>query len=182
MGMIVGALCAITGVLTIALPVPVIVSNFAMIYSHSQARAKLPKKRRRVVQIDAIRSPKQAAVSGAGKSHVSNDGKSSASNHLKVGAGTAGVNPPGVGATLTADGGGGGHKHAIASGGGNQEEHMMVVKRNTKNAAALAAVAAAAATAHSGIKSRETKLDENASSKLGKQYFLDTKLECQFSK
>ena len=143
MGMIVGALCAITGVLTIALPVPVIVSNFAMIYSHSQARAKLPKKRRRVVQIDAIRNPKQPAVSGATKSHVSVDGKSTASNHLKVGAGTAGVNPP---------------------GGGNAEEHMMVVKRNTK----MASAAAAAASAHSGgIKNKETKLDENASNKLG---------------
>jgi potassium voltage-gated channel Shaw-related subfamily C protein len=51
-GMFVGALCALAGVLTIALPVPVIVSNFAMFYSHTQARAKLPKKRRRVVAID----------------------------------------------------------------------------------------------------------------------------------
>lgn len=49
MGMIVGSLCALTGVLTIALPVPVIVSNFAMFYSHAQAREKLPKKRRRVL-------------------------------------------------------------------------------------------------------------------------------------
>jgi hypothetical protein len=35
--MFVGALCALAGVLTIALPVPVIVSNFAMYYSHTQA-------------------------------------------------------------------------------------------------------------------------------------------------
>ena len=34
--MFVGALCALAGVLTIALPVPVIVSNFAMYYSHTQ--------------------------------------------------------------------------------------------------------------------------------------------------
>jgi len=39
-------------VLTIALPVPVIVSNFTMYYSHTQARAKLPKKRRRVLGMD----------------------------------------------------------------------------------------------------------------------------------
>uniref|UniRef100_A0A5S6QB83 BTB domain-containing protein n=1 Tax=Trichuris muris TaxID=70415 RepID=A0A5S6QB83_TRIMR len=52
MGMMVGSLCALTGVLTIALPVPVIVSNFATFYSHAQARAKLPKKRRRVLPID----------------------------------------------------------------------------------------------------------------------------------
>jgi potassium voltage-gated channel Shaw-related subfamily C protein 1 len=51
LGMFVGALCALGGVLTVALPVPVIVSNFEMYYSHTQARAKLPKKRRRVVNL-----------------------------------------------------------------------------------------------------------------------------------
>ncbi|VDK21328.1 unnamed protein product [Taenia asiatica] len=54
--MMVGALCAITGVLTIALPVPVIVSNFSMFYSHTQARSKLPKKRRRVLPAEPIRT------------------------------------------------------------------------------------------------------------------------------
>lgn len=54
-GMFVGALCALAGVLTIALPVPVIVSNFAMYYSHTQARAKLPKKRRRVLPVEQLR-------------------------------------------------------------------------------------------------------------------------------
>lgn len=54
-GMFVGALCAVAGVLTIALPVPVIVSNFAMFYSHTQARAKLPKKRRRVLPVEQPR-------------------------------------------------------------------------------------------------------------------------------
>ncbi|KAI5637831.1 ion transport protein domain-containing protein [Phthorimaea operculella] len=56
-GMFVGALCALAGVLTIALPVPVIVSNFAMYYSHTQARAKLPKKRRRVINVEPTRPP-----------------------------------------------------------------------------------------------------------------------------
>nr|AWJ68243.1 putative potassium voltage-gated channel Shaw subfamily 4 [Hirudo verbana] len=60
MGMLVGSLCAITGVLTIALPVPVIVSNFALFYSHTQARAKLPKKRRRILPVEAVR-PKRTA-------------------------------------------------------------------------------------------------------------------------
>lgn len=48
-GMMIGAVCALSGVLTIALPVPVIVSNFTMFYSHTQAREKLPRQRRRVV-------------------------------------------------------------------------------------------------------------------------------------
>ena len=52
LGMFVGAMCAMAGGLVVALPVPVIVSNFAMYYSHTQARAKLPKKRRRVLTVD----------------------------------------------------------------------------------------------------------------------------------
>lgn len=54
-GMFIGSICAVTGVLTIALPVPVIVSNFAMFYSHTQARAKLPKQRQRVLPVEAVR-------------------------------------------------------------------------------------------------------------------------------
>ena len=41
LGMFVGALCALGGVLTVALPVPVIVSNFEMYYSHTQVRISL---------------------------------------------------------------------------------------------------------------------------------------------
>ncbi|XP_014777032.1 potassium voltage-gated channel protein Shaw isoform X2 [Octopus bimaculoides] len=65
-GMFVGALCALAGVLTIALPVPVIVSNFALFYSHTQARSKLPKKRRRVLPVEAPRpkGPKGPGVPG----------------------------------------------------------------------------------------------------------------------
>lgn len=66
-GMFVGALCALAGVLTIALPVPVIVSNFAMFYSHTQARAKLPKKRRRVLPVEqprVLRAPPRAGATG----------------------------------------------------------------------------------------------------------------------
>lgn len=70
-GMFVGALCALAGVLTIALPVPVIVSNFAMYYSHTQARAKLPKKRRRVQPVEQPRTrapgvPNSGAPGGGG--------------------------------------------------------------------------------------------------------------------
>ena len=71
LGMIVGTLCAICGVLTVALPVPVIVSNFAMYYSHTQARAKLPKKRRRVINVE----PLQGARRGAGPKGAKNVGQ-----------------------------------------------------------------------------------------------------------
>ncbi|KAL1283739.1 Potassium voltage-gated channel protein Shaw [Trichinella pseudospiralis] len=66
LGMIVGSLCALTGVLTIALPVPVIVSNFAMFYSHTQARAKLPKKRRRVLPLEQVRMQTRRMTAGDG--------------------------------------------------------------------------------------------------------------------
>lgn len=67
-GMFVGALCALAGVLTIALPVPVIVSNFALFYSHTQARSKLPKKRRRILPVEAPRpkGPKGQGAPGGG--------------------------------------------------------------------------------------------------------------------
>jgi hypothetical protein len=58
-GLIVGSLCALSGVLVIALPVPVIVSNFSLFYSHTQARMKLPKKRRRVVAVQQPRRSQQ---------------------------------------------------------------------------------------------------------------------------
>ncbi|CAF0753340.1 unnamed protein product [Rotaria sp. Silwood1] len=65
-GMMVGGLCALTGVLTIALPVPVIVANFAMYYSHTQARSKLPKKRRRVMAVEPVRPPRSTGHGGGG--------------------------------------------------------------------------------------------------------------------
>ena len=75
LGMFVGSLCALTGVLTIALPVPVIVSNFALFYSHTQARAKLPKKRRRVLPVEAVRPkghPKESHQRAGRSTHASN--------------------------------------------------------------------------------------------------------------
>ena len=50
-GMLVGMLCALAGVLTTSLPIPVIVSNFTQYYQHLEARKKLPKKRRRFINI-----------------------------------------------------------------------------------------------------------------------------------
>jgi len=99
-GMFVGSLCALTGVLTIALPVPVIVSNFALFYSHTKARAKLPKKRRRVLPVEAVR-PK----AGSGKRSDMSDlsrfkmGGSAGSGHIVIGRDTTGG--PGTGASLT---------------------------------------------------------------------------------
>ncbi|XP_065675254.1 potassium voltage-gated channel subfamily C member 1 [Hydra vulgaris] len=45
---IVGAMCACTGLLIVALPVSVIGSNFAFYYSYAQARMKLPSKAKKV--------------------------------------------------------------------------------------------------------------------------------------
>ncbi|KAK0428195.1 hypothetical protein QR680_010667 [Steinernema hermaphroditum] len=55
LGQMIGSVCAVAGVLTIALPVPVIVSNFGMYYSHTQARSKMPKKRRSILRINQVK-------------------------------------------------------------------------------------------------------------------------------
>ena len=89
-GMFVGALCALAGVLTIALPVPVIVSNFAMYYSHTQARAKLPKKRRRVIPVEHQRvgppppPQKRGMRNVIGKSPVPKIGKHLKNNSVRL--------------------------------------------------------------------------------------------------
>ncbi|XP_069094437.1 voltage-gated potassium channel KCNC4 isoform X2 [Pleurodeles waltl] len=57
-GMLVGALCALAGVLTIAMPVPVIVNNFGMYYSLAMAKQKLPKKKKKhVPRMNHLDSP-----------------------------------------------------------------------------------------------------------------------------
>lgn len=71
MGKFIGSICAVCGVLTIALPVPVIVNNFSLYYSHAQARLKLPKKRRRVL-VNASNALKVSAVVENGMSGDSN--------------------------------------------------------------------------------------------------------------
>lgn len=86
-GMLVGSICALSGVLVIALPVPVIVSNFALFYSHTQARAKLPKKRRRILPVEAVR-PKGPPVGvrrgGVGHNHIeTGDGDGGGGTHVR---------------------------------------------------------------------------------------------------
>uniref|UniRef100_A0AAR2L1U1 BTB domain-containing protein n=1 Tax=Pygocentrus nattereri TaxID=42514 RepID=A0AAR2L1U1_PYGNA len=58
LGMLVGALCALAGVLTIAMPVPVIVNNFGMYYSLAMAKQKLPKKKNKhIPRVPHLGSP-----------------------------------------------------------------------------------------------------------------------------
>ena len=71
MGKFIGSICAVCGVLTIALPVPVIVNNFSLYYSHAQARLKLPKKRRRLL-VNASNALKATAMVENGMSGESN--------------------------------------------------------------------------------------------------------------
>lgn len=66
-GKFIGSICAVCGVLTIALPVPVIVNNFSLYYSHAQARLKLPKKRRRLL-VNASNALKAPALLDNGRS------------------------------------------------------------------------------------------------------------------
>ncbi|KAK8393595.1 hypothetical protein O3P69_006722 [Scylla paramamosain] len=95
-GMFVGALCALAGVLTIALPVPVIVSNFAMYYSHTQARAKLPKKRRRVLPVEHVRCPVAPPPKRGGGPNAMNRGPGPKMVGMGMGLSVT-LNPNGVG-------------------------------------------------------------------------------------
>lgn len=61
-GMFFGAMCALAGSLALAIPVPIMVNNFTRFYSHADARAKLPKKRRRVLPVEAPRPKGTSAL------------------------------------------------------------------------------------------------------------------------
>jgi hypothetical protein len=112
-GMMVGGVCALTGVLTIALPVPVIVSNFAMYYSHTQARSKLPKKRRRVLPVETVRQQSRPGAAGGPPSGVQPSGAG-------AGGGGGGGFPKGIGAGHGGGGGGGsGFPKGMGASGAN---------------------------------------------------------------
>lgn len=121
-GMMVGGLCALTGVLTIALPVPVIVANFAMYYSHTQARSKLPKKRRRVMAVEPVR---QARAPGPGAG--GGPGGGSALSKFGIDPGMAGAGSMGM-----QDGppGGGPKKNLMKQGGGGMAAKLGMTENN----------------------------------------------------
>ena len=76
LGRIIGGICAIFGVLIVALPVSVIGNNFSTYYTHAQARLSLPKKKRRLICAANLRMnviQDQPASSNASLRH--NDGQ-----------------------------------------------------------------------------------------------------------
>ena len=50
MGRIVGALCAVAGVLLVALTIPVISNNFALFYNHARTRDTLAQKDKEIIR------------------------------------------------------------------------------------------------------------------------------------
>lgn len=124
-GMMVGGLCALTGVLTIALPVPVIVANFAMYYSHTQARSKLPKKRRRVMAVEPVRPPR-ATGPGGGSGLGGGGGGGGALNKFGMDVGKAGASMNMQGAPL----GGGPRKNVIKQSSGGMAAKLGMTENN----------------------------------------------------
>lgn len=88
MGKVVGSVCAIFGVLTIALPVPVVVNNFSLYYNHAQAQAKLPKKVKIKTYAAALTNDPERTGSLCGERSSGTDGQGSGnkvSSHQRSG-------------------------------------------------------------------------------------------------
>ncbi|UJR35905.1 hypothetical protein I4U23_028648 [Adineta vaga] len=124
-GMMVGGLCALTGVLTIALPVPVIVANFAMYYSHTQARSKLPKKRRRVMAVEPVRPAR--GPGGGGGPPGGGGGGGGAMNKFGMDTGKPGGSISMQGAPPSS---GGPRKNLIKQGGGGMAAKFGMSENN----------------------------------------------------
>jgi potassium voltage-gated channel Shaw-related subfamily C protein len=125
-GMMVGGLCALTGVLTIALPVPVIVANFAMYYSHTQARSKLPKKRRRVMAVEPVRPPRGGGPGGGGPGGAGGGPGGGAMNKFGMDVGKAGASISMQGAPP----GGGPRKNVIKQNSGGMAAKLGMTENN----------------------------------------------------
>ncbi|KAK3585422.1 hypothetical protein CHS0354_020139 [Potamilus streckersoni] len=78
LGYVVGIICAVCGLLMLALPVPVIVSNFTLYYSHAQAKMSLPKKSKNRILFQAPNFLKEHDSSESG--YAESDGSLTASN------------------------------------------------------------------------------------------------------
>ncbi|VDK84046.1 unnamed protein product [Onchocerca ochengi] len=70
MGKVVGGVCSLSGVLVIALPVPVIVSNFSRIYHQNQrADKRRAQKKARLARIRIVKNASGKALSSKKKAH-----------------------------------------------------------------------------------------------------------------
>lgn len=79
LGRVVGGVCSLCGVLMLALPVPIIVNNFTLYYSHAQAKLKLPKKCKKVLvgaadalkDLHSIEDDRESALMSSEKRRIS---------------------------------------------------------------------------------------------------------------
>ncbi|KQS70373.1 uncharacterized protein Dere_GG24030, isoform D [Drosophila erecta] len=125
-GMFVGALCALAGVLTIALPVPVIVSNFSMFYSHTQARSKLPKKRRRVLPVEQPRRKREPTAPHRGRTNAIKQTPPTGPGLVAGGVGPVGAAGAGVGGHAVAHPAAGAPMFKDAFGGAKIADYLSV--------------------------------------------------------